>query len=96
MKYCGSACRSRKLRPVDEQLESAIVSLLDARARGATICPSDAARAVGSDEGWRELMEPARRAARRLVDAGEVEITQGGTAVDPSTAKGPIRIRRVR
>jgi len=96
VKYCGSACRSRKLRPVDEQLESAIVSLLDARARGATICPSDAARAVGSDEGWRELMEPARRAARRLVDAGEVEITQGGTAVDPSTAKGPIRIRRVR
>ena len=47
-------------------------------------------------EGWQDLMEPARQAARRLVAAGDVEITQGGHVVDPSTAKGPIRIRRVR
>ncbi len=40
-------------------------------------------------------MEPARQAARRLVAAGEIEITQGGHVVDPSTAKGPIRLRRV-
>ena len=66
------------------------------RAGGATICPSEAAREVGSEDGWRDLMEPARRAARRLVAAGEVEITQGGKVVDPSSAKGPIRIRRVR
>lgn len=77
------------------QLEAAILELLAARAATSTICPSDAARAVG-DENWRDLMEPARRAARRLVDAGEVEITQGGSVVDPSTAKGPIRIRKVR
>jgi hypothetical protein len=30
------------------------------------------------------------------VAAGEVEIVQGGRVVDPSTAKGPIRIRRAR
>jgi hypothetical protein len=41
-------------------------------------------------------MEPARRAARRLVDAGRVEITQKGRVVDPSTAQGPIRLRRAR
>ncbi|MFM9112416.1 MAG: DUF3253 domain-containing protein, partial [Actinomycetota bacterium] len=34
-------------------------------------------------------------AARRLVVTGEVEITQGGRVVDPSTAKGPIRLRKV-
>ena len=58
----------------------------------------EAARAVGgeADEAWRELMEPARRAARRLVAAGEVEVTQGGKVVDPSTAKGAIRIRKAR
>lgn len=39
-------------------------------------------------------MEPTRQAARRLVAAGEVEITQQGRVVDPSTAKGPIRIRK--
>ena len=39
-------------------------------------------------------MEPARAAARRLVARGQVEITQGGRVVDPSTAEGPIRVRR--
>ena len=77
------------------QLETTILALLAARAATSTICPSDAARAVGDDT-WRDLMEPAREAARRLVDAGEVEITQGGSVVDPATAKGPIRIRRKR
>ncbi|SLK07930.1 DUF3253 domain-containing protein [Arthrobacter sp. P2b] len=81
--------------PTEQKLEAAILELLAARAASSTICPSDAARAVG-DENWRDLMEPARRAARRLVDAGEVQITQGGSVVDPSTAKGPIRIRKVR
>lgn len=94
VRYCGEGCRRRKVRPIDEQLEATILSLLGHRAAGATICPSEAAREVGTPDTWRELMEPARRAARRLVDAGRVEITQGGRVVDPSTAKGPIRIRR--
>ncbi|CAM5611572.1 hypothetical protein SMICM304S_01081 [Streptomyces microflavus] len=51
---------------------------------------------TSSDDGWRALYEPARRAARRLVAAGEVEITQGGRPVAPAEARGPIRIRRVR
>ncbi|BCW55077.1 DUF3253 domain-containing protein [Arthrobacter sp. FX8] len=79
---------------VDRQLEAKILELLASRADTATICPSDAARAVGGDD-WRRLMEPARAAARRLVDAGQVHITQGGSVVDPGTARGPIRIRKV-
>jgi hypothetical protein len=39
-------------------------------------------------------MDPARRVAARLVEAGEVEMTQGGEVVDPATAKGPVRLRR--
>ena len=92
VRYCSDACRRRRVRPVDLALEEAIVDLLGARARGATICPSEAARAVDA-EGWRDLMAPARAAARRLVAAGAVEITQGGRVVDGSTAKGPIRVR---
>ena len=80
---------------VDQQLEAAILELLAARAATSTICPSEAARAVGGAE-WRDLMEPARRAARQLVDAGQVQVTQGGSVVDPATARGPIRIRKVR
>ncbi|MFL0565164.1 DUF3253 domain-containing protein [Microbacterium sp. 179-I 1D1 NHS] len=95
VRYCSDACRRRGIRPIDEKLTQSIRELLDARAASATICPSEAARAVGGEE-WRDLMEPARRAARRLVAAGEVEITQRGQVVDPSTAKGPIRIRKAR
>ncbi|WBU37580.1 DUF2256 and DUF3253 domain-containing protein [Homoserinibacter sp. YIM 151385] len=95
VRYCSAACRSRKVREVDRRLEHEILDLLGQRAATATICPSEAARAVGGDD-WRELMEPARRAARRLVAAGEVVITQRGAEVDPSTVRGPIRIRRVR
>ena len=92
VRYCSDGCRRRKLGPVDADLEGAILDLLAQRAGGATICPSEAARAVAPGE-WRELMEPARMAARRLVAAGDVVITQRGRVVDPSTAKGPIRIR---
>ncbi|WP_272254968.1 DUF3253 domain-containing protein [Streptomyces xanthophaeus] len=85
-------------RDTDRRLERAILELLERRGPTATICPSDAARAVhaGDGDGWRALMEPARRAARRLVAAGEVEITQAGRVVEPTRARGPIRIRRVR
>ena len=82
--------------PQDAELERTILALLDQRAPTSTICPSDAARAVGTKDGWRDLMEPARQAASRLVAEGKVEITQGGEVVDLTTAKGPIRIRRVR
>lgn len=95
VRYCSTGCRRRGVRDVDTKLEAAIESLLDARARTATICPSEAARQVEPD-GWRELMEPARMAARRLVEKGTVQIVQGGRIVDPSTAKGPIRLRRKR
>ena len=70
-----------------------MLTLLANRARGATICPSEAARAVGGEQ-WEALMEPARAAARRLVAAGQIDIVQGGRIVDASTAKGPIRLRR--
>jgi hypothetical protein len=39
-------------------------------------------------------MEEARMAARRLVAEEIIEITQGGRVVDPSHAKGPIRLRK--
>jgi hypothetical protein len=98
VRWCSDSCRRRGLTRTDDALEQSLRDLLARRAREATVCPSEAARAVaaaeGRGDGWRHLMEPARAAARRLVAAGEVEITQGGRVVDPSTARGPVRVRR--
>jgi hypothetical protein len=93
--WCSDRCRRRRLRPVDAELEVAILTLLERCARGATICPSQAARLVagGDEDDWRPLMEPVRSAARRLCARGTLDILQRGKPVAPSTARGPIRLR---
>ena len=73
-------------------LEEVILGLLRQRKPGASICPSDAARAA-RPEGWRALMDDVRAAAARLADRGDVEVTQRGRPVDIGTARGPVRIR---
>lgn len=91
VKYCSARCRGRRLDDTDRALEDKLRELTRARGRHETICPSEAARAVSED--WRPLMERTREAARRLVARGEAEILQKGRVVDPSRARGPIRIR---
>lgn len=94
VRFCSASCRSDKPGRLDVALEHSIRALLAERARGGTICPSEAARAVAPAD-WRPLMERTRRAARRLVAQGEVEILQKGRVrPDPSKVRGPIRIRR--
>ena len=78
---------------VGARLERAIDALLDDRRDGATICPSEAARAVGGDDGFRAQMVPVRAAAKELVARGELEVTQRGEVVDLDGARGPIRLR---
>lgn len=79
--------------PIRQRLESAIRALAGHRGRRSSICPSDAARAVGG-ENWRALMAEARAVARDLTKSGDVQITQRGAVIDPDgTFIGPIRIR---
>jgi hypothetical protein len=103
IKYCSDTCRGHQPGTPDAALEAAILSLLAERGPDKTICPSEAAKAVGADSArdnekptrrdWEGLMEPARAAARRLAATGKIVITQHKAIVDPSTAKGPIRLR---
>ncbi len=99
VRWCSDACRRRGIRPVDRALEAAILTLLDEQRdqHGAdvTTCPTEATRRVDPDDAA-ALHEPARRAARRLVADGTLEMLQNGRVVDPSRAKGPVRLRRVR
>ena len=57
-----------------------------------SVCPSEVARRVDPHD-WRTLLEPTRRAARRLVARGRAVITQQGRIVDPDRARGVIRIQ---
>ncbi|MBV2355276.1 DUF3253 domain-containing protein [Streptomyces sp. J2-1] len=83
-------------RQLGQRLEQTILTLLARRAATSSICPSDAARAAyeGTDDNWRDLMEPTRQAAWRLAAAGKVQVTQSGHPVTEREAHGPIRIRR--
>ena len=84
-------------KPSAQRLRETILRLLDARGPGKTICPSEAARAAAASDlrpHWQPLMTSIRSAARDLVAAGEIVITQRGHIVDGDTAKGPIRLRR--
>jgi hypothetical protein len=73
-------------------LEDAILRLLEERGVDKTICPSEAARAVGGDD-WRDSMPAVREAAQRLVVRGSIVVTQEGQIVDGNTARGPVRLR---
>jgi hypothetical protein len=95
-KYCSLPCSGYLHDEKAPELEAAILELLSGREPGKSICPSEAAKLVGgttSRRDWQGLMEPAREAARRLVKAGRIVVTQKGKVVDATKAKGPIRLR---
>jgi hypothetical protein len=77
----------------DARIRQGILDLLARRDAGRTICPSDAARALAGDGGFRPLMEPVRATARTMAAQGELEWTQSGEIVDPATARGAVRLR---
>jgi hypothetical protein len=93
LRYCSQRCRRSRPSDLDRAVESAILELLAARPTAASMCPSEAARRVFDEATWHTQMERCRQAARRLVAAGHIEITQRGVVVDPDTARGPIRLR---
>ncbi len=77
-----------------QALQAAIFQLLDKRQPSATICPSDAARAVyPAAAQWRAAMPMVRMVAAQLAANGRLQVTQGGKVIDIGTAKGPIRLR---
>lgn len=76
-------------------IERKIFELLAARQEGATLCPSDVARALVSDAGaWRELMPQIRQVAQHLAEQDRLSVTRGGTPVDATCPGGPIRLGR--
>lgn len=77
-------------------IAATLIDLLRQRAPDASICLSDVARALASDESsWRALMPSVRDTAAALARSGCIVITQGTDRVDPADVdRGPIRLRR--
>lgn len=74
-------------------IQDEIFALLARRKDGATICPSEVARAMETDAtAWRALMQPVREVAQALADQGRLVITRAGVEVNASSAGGPIRL----
>jgi hypothetical protein len=70
--------------PAATRLRAAILALARHRGPNSSICPSDAARAVGGDD-WQELTAQSRSIAFALAHDGDVEITQRGAVIDPDS-----------
>lgn len=75
------------------------LSLLTRRAAGATICPSEVARALAAEAGdkpaamnWRDAMPVVHAAVDRLVREGAVQLSWKGELL--KSRVGPYRIRR--
>jgi hypothetical protein len=76
-------------------IEDTVFGLLATRHDGATICPSEVARALVAHEGrWRELMPQVRQVAQRLAEEHRLDVTRGGVQVDATSRGGPIRLGR--
>ncbi|MCX7325828.1 MAG: DUF3253 domain-containing protein [Hyphomicrobiales bacterium] len=77
-----------------EAVEDAIRRLVAERGEGKTICPSEAARALGGPhpDGWGPLMQPVRKAAIRLKQQGRLSILRKGKVVEDDDFKGVYRL----
>ena len=82
-------------KPDETAFEATILKLAGERGEGRTICPSEAARAIGGDhpDGWGPLMQPIRRVAVRVRKEGRIVITRKGRPVDPDDFRGVYRLR---
>lgn len=72
-------------------IETLILTLVEQRGPGKTICPSEVARAIDPED-WRPLMAAVRAVAASMAADGRVQVTQRGEVVDINTARGPVRL----
>ena len=77
-----------------ERVAATVRALLRHRPAGATICPSDVARAVSSPD-WRRQLATVRAVAVEQAGDGEIVVLQRGAPVPrPEEARGPLRYGR--
>jgi hypothetical protein len=77
--------------PDDAQIRDTILTLVNARGAGKTICPSEAAKELDS-ENWRSLLSKVRRTAQAMAKEDRIAIYRKGKPIEPDAIKGVIRL----
>lgn len=80
-----------------ETPEQAILALVVTRGETASICPSEAARALaaarGHPDAWRRYLAEIRRAGVRLAADGQIDILRKGKPIPAGAIRGVVRFR---
>jgi hypothetical protein len=71
--------------------DATILQMAAERGEAKSFCPSEVARALSED--WRPLLIHVRAAARRLAEAGQIDILRHGKPIEPAAMRGVIRLR---
>ncbi len=85
-------------RTDEAAITAAILDMAAARGPSVSFCPSEVARELAgpAPEQWSRLMQPVRRAAVELAQAGRLVILRKGKPVDPLDFKGVYRLSQPR
>lgn len=80
-----------------DRVSETIMRLCTERGPGKTICPTEAAKALGEEAGgddlaWREWLAKVRTVAVGLAREGRIVIYRKGKPVDPDSFRGVIRL----
>jgi hypothetical protein len=73
------------------RFELTILQIATERGEQKSFCPSEVARALSEE--WRPLLTHVRAAARRLAEAGQIDILRHGKPIEPAAIRGVIRLR---
>ena len=75
-----------------EAITDALLRIAAERGPEKSLCPTDVARAV-STENWRPLLGAVRKVAADLARQGKIEILRKGKPINPDEMRGVIRLR---
>jgi hypothetical protein len=77
-----------------EAITAALLRITAERGPEKSLCPTDVARAV-STENWRPLLGAVRKVAADLARQGKIEILRKGKPINPDEMRGVIRLRAI-
>jgi hypothetical protein len=77
-----------------DQIDATLIGMARDRGHEKSFCPSEAARRIAGDhpDHWGPLMQPIRKSAVALAQAGRLLILRKGKPVDPLDFKGVYRL----